>query len=444
MNPFRDFWERHDDTVRTILNQLGWFAMALVLAVIVWVVASTEDDPISERVFNSRIDIRLVNLDSDVLVVNDVPESARVTVRAPQSTWARLTASDIQVQADVKHARTGEQVVPLQAVMSLPGAVVGIEPSQVSVQLDVADRKTVPVIVGVTGEPAVGYQIRTPQPNPTEVTVYGPATLVSLVTEAYAEFPLNGERSDVNDTVSLTARGQGQRVDNVQIEPASVRVTVPIETREGFRSVSVLPNIPTSPPAGYIWRLESYEPVTITVTGPQSRLNNMAVPVLTDPIDLSNQTQSLEREVGVILPSGIEPAVEGQTIRVSIMIEAIEGFRQFDAVAIEPQGLTPGYRAVITPETVTVLISGPRFTVNGLMGEDVRVIVDVSGLLPDTYQLNPSVIVAREGISQEGISVLPRVVEVEIVAEGTPASAPGQPTPTLMPTSEAETPTPSP
>ncbi len=429
MNLARGFWDQHRDQIRALLSQMGWFIISLLLAMVVWIVATLESDPVTQREFASRIDIRLVHLDSDVLLVNQPPQSARVTVRAPQSTWSRLTKDDILVQADIGHARNGDHVIPLKAVMTMPGEVVHIEPSQIVVQLDIADRKTVPVVVGVSGEPALGYVAKQAQPDPAEVVVYGPASLVTLVAEAYAEFPLNGERLTVSDTLPLVARGQGQEVANVQMEPAAVRVTLPIETREGYRTVPVVPNIPRHPPAGYTWQLESYEPDTITVTGPQSRLDSMAVPVVTEAIDLSDKTESLELEVGVILPNDIEPAVEGQTITVRITIEAIEGFRQFDAIPIALEGLTPGYQATVSPETVALLITGPRLTVSGLTEADVRVVVDVTGLVPDTYQLNPTVSINREGIAQDKITVLPRVVEVQIIEAGAPTPATPTPTP---------------
>jgi YbbR domain-containing protein len=137
--------------------------------------------------------------------------------------------------------------------------------------------------------------------------------------------------------------------------------------------------------------------------------------VLTDPIDLSDQTETFEREVGVILPSGITPAT-GQTITVRIGIVAIEGFREFDSIPIEANGLPPGHQALITPDTVIVLITGPRLRINALSAADVHAVLDLAGLAADTYQLAPHVVIDREGISDEGVSVLPTIVEVQIIS----------------------------
>jgi YbbR domain-containing protein len=432
MSRLRDFWDRHHDELRAILNQVFWIVISLFLAVIVWIASTSESDPITQRDFPSRIKIRIINLDADVVLVNanDVLPTARVTIRAPEPTWNRLTEDNIIVQANAQHARSGEHVLPLQANLNLPGSVVDIEPSQIVVQLDVAGRRTIPVHIGLGGETAVGFEAGKPQADPTEVTVFGPASLVELVTEAYADFPLDGESANVESSLNLIARAQGQPVSNVQLEPPTVRVSVPILAREGFRTVAVLPNIQGLPPVGYTWQLETYNPQTITVTGAQNRLDNVTGVVLTDPIDLSDQTETFERELGVILPSGITPAAE-QTITVRIAIEAIEGFREFDTVPIEANGLPPAYQALVTPDTVIVLVTGPRLRINALSADDVHAVVDLAGLAPDTYQLAPHVIIDREGISDEGVSVLPTIVEVRIIntaatATSTPQESTGR------------------
>lgn len=434
------FWETYQEPLRTLLGQAGWFLISLLLALIVWIVATMESDPIIERDYTPRVDIRVVNLDPNILPVQDLPDTARITIRAPQSTWSRLTRDNIILQADFEHHGPGEYVIPLKASINLPGSVVNIEPSQLVVQLDVAAQKTVPVEIAVTGEPALGYEAGRAQAAPAEVTAFGPASLVEQVDSAYAEVPLNNARSILENTVTLRPRSQGNDVDNIELQPSVVQVTVPIAVREDFRTVSVLPNIQGRPPAGYTWQLESYEPDTIVVTGPQTRLTTMAVPVLTTPIDLTGQTASLVQEVGVILPTGIEPAAAGQTITVRISIEPIEGFRQFDALPVQLQGLASQYRAVVSPETVALLISGPRLTVTGLTEAEVRVVVDVAGLTPDTYQLNPQVVVEREGFEMDKVSMslLPKVVEVQITN-----AAPPTPVPTPADTPAERTPTPT-
>jgi YbbR domain-containing protein len=257
------------------------------------------------------------------------------------------------------------------------------------------------------------------------VRIRGPVSQVRKITDVFALVQLEGERNNLEQSLSVVPRAEEELVSSsdLVIEPETVDVTVPIQTREGFRTVAILPNIQGRPPTGYTWQVE-YTPETITVTGAQLRLDSMTVPVLTDAIDLSSQTESFERTVGVILPPLIAPATE-QTITVSITIEAIESFHQFSDIPVESQGLPPAYRATIVPDTVTVVVTGPRPIINSINTTDVRAIVDLIDLAPDTYTLAPQIVIVQEGVPQDGISVLPAVVEVQIIdTQATPTVAP--------------------
>ncbi|MBN1284885.1 MAG: hypothetical protein JXB47_05785 [Anaerolineae bacterium] len=431
----RAFWEGYGDRVEGAARQAAWFGISLLLALIIWIAATSENDPIHQRLYSGSVSIRRANLDPNMVLVNEseVAATARVTIRAPQSTWDRLRDSDIVLRADFAGLPPGDHVIPLQASLSLPGEVVSVQPSQINVQLDSRSSKTVPVSITLTGSPAVGFEAREPQPALAEVKVIGPASLVGLVTQAYANVPIDDASASVQATPSLAARtADGQSVDNVQFEPTSVDVTVPIQLREGFKRLSVQPRIVGRPPVGYTWQVASYTPETITVTGSQTRLNNLTGAAVTEPIELWDQTETFERNVSVVLPRDIMPVTE-ETIRVRIIIDAVEGLKEFENVTVEVRGLPPDYRAEITPSTVTMYVAGPRPVVDALTDADVHARVDLTGLEPDTHQLQIEPIIAVEGFDPGQISLLPSVVTVQIIDTGAPTStATITPAPTII------------
>jgi hypothetical protein len=86
------------------------------------------------------------------------------------------------------------------------------------------------------------------------------------------------------------------------------------------------------------------------------------------------------------------------------------------------QGLRPGLMPIASPEVVEVILSGPRPRLSSLLPEDVRVIIDLSDMrLGDEAQVEP-VVVAPEGITVE--SIIPSVVQVQMVREPTPTPQP--------------------
>jgi hypothetical protein len=84
---------------------------------------------------------------------------------------------------------------------------------------------------------------------------------------------------------------------------------------------------------------------------------------------------------------------------------------------------------------VVVLVSGPLPVLDQLKKEDVRVILDVTGLEPGTYSLTPQVSLLPEKLRAE--SVLPAQIEVVITVGVTPSVTPGTPTPTPTATPSA-------
>lgn len=438
MSTLRDllqsFWEANADQIEATARQLAWFAISLLLGLIIWIAATSENDPILERLYPGNVAIRRANLDPNMVIVNEneLPTTARVTIRAPQSSWDRLRESDIVVRADFGQLSPGDHVLPLKTSLSLPGEVVSVQPSQINVQLDTRSSKTVPVVVTPTGDPAVGFEVQEPQPSVAEVKVIGPASLVELVTEAHAEVSIEDASTSVQATPRLVAYTEDQQIiESVQFEPASVDVTVPIQLREGFKRLAVQPDIVGRPPLGYTWQVASYTPETITVTGTQARLGSMSGAVPTEPIELWDQTETFERNVSVVLPRSVM-AVTEETIRVRIVIEPVEGLKEFEEIPIEVRGLPSGYRAEFTPDTVTMYITGPRPVVDTLTNMDVHARVNLAGLEPNTYELPIEPVIALEGFEGQ-ISLLPSMVTVQIIDTEAPTStATVTPTPTVI------------
>jgi hypothetical protein len=151
-------------------------------------------------------------------------------------------------------------------------------------------------------------------------------------------------------------------------------------------------------------------------------LNELPGFLSTEPISLEARTEDVIERVPLELPPGVamfdpkEPAVQ-----VAIQIEPY-----YDSVSLTStltfQGLRPGLRAIASPETVEVILSGPRPRLSNLKEEDLRVILDLSELaVGDEEQLEP-LIVPPEGIVVE--TVIPSVIQVRIVRAATPTPEP--------------------
>lgn len=407
--------QRKETGRRVITTNLMWFAGSLVLAFFVWMIATLDSDPISERTFSS-IPIR-VQYDSGLVITEQRTTAATVRVRAPESTLQQLGADDIQVVADLNQLGPGEHIVNLQASVSRrarPDTV----PRRIAITLEAAQEKLVPVEAVITDPLPRGFEIEggSPQLETSQVLVSGPQSMVEQVTAARVVLNLSQRRNPFSDDLRLLpVNANGAIVDDVSIDPPTIQVTVPVQARSDIRQVSVTPNIlATTLPAGYALTSIDYDPQVILISGPPDALENAPGTVFTGPIDLTDRTSSFQVTSTVLLPNERLFVLGNQTVSVSVSIAPLLSSRQFDRVRVETLGLDARYQASFAPTEVTILLAGPQILLDTLETDDVRAVIDLNGLSEGNYQLAPDAVINADRTRLTNISMLPAEIDVVI------------------------------
>jgi YbbR domain-containing protein len=401
-----------------------WFAGSMALAFFVWVIASLQSDPVQERLFRN-IPIQ-VDLSPGLVITEQSRDAVTVTVRGPQSTLDQLDTDDIEVRADLNSLGTGLHRVNLEARVSRRASV-DTSPLQITVTLEEASEQFKPVMVVTTTEPPAGYELSTGSPilDVNQVLVSGPLSKVDQVSAARITLDLQEERSSFQGDYRLVPIDiDGNPVSNVILDPSTIHIAVEVEPRPDIREVRVTPNILAETiPDGYALTEITYDPQVILVSGSPERLENAPGTFFTDPIDLAGHTSSFEQDVTVQIPDENLFIVSAQNIRVSIGITPLIASRQFDRIPIQVFGTDEGFEAALAPDEVTVLITGPQLLVQGLETNNLRVIVDLTGLGEGNYQIPPEVSISQGVTPDTNLSVLPAEIDVVIArsAEETPA-----------------------
>ncbi len=428
--------------LRRFWENIGTLLLAFLLAALVWVVAVNEENPVETNKLAQPVPIELLGKPDDMLIIGSVISSTQVELSAPRLTWEKLSARQVRVTADVSDLAPGTYTIALNATTSETNArILSIEPDEITITLERSATREIPVEVTLLGEPAAGYEAEQPQLSSDTVTVSGPSSAVGRVSGIVARLSIEGLRGDFRGTVNfIPVDSAGNPVSGVTLTPDSAQVTVPITQREGYRDVAVKLVITGQVASGYQVTNITVAPNFITVASSDPRLvEQMPGFVNTLPLDISGASDDVVRRLPLELPAGV--TVDGeQVVLVQVNIAAIEYSLQVERV-LEMRGLSVGLSATTSPETVDVLLLGPLTVLDGLSLEDVRVILDLEGLGPGTYQVTPQVEVLPEGLRAE--NVLPSQVEV-IVVLGTPT-----PSPTLEPEAAIDltatvTPTPRP
>lgn len=415
-----------------LMNNVLWFLVSLVIAFSIWVAATFDRNPIEQRPYNT-LPIQVLLDDGMIQVEGGAtrPTTARVTLSAQRSVLnalAQAAATEIIVRADLRGREPGVHTVDLTVEVLRPAALVDIQPLRVEYEIDRIEERQIPVEVAITAEPPVGYERSSPVLSLGQVLVSGAARNVSQVTSARLEIDLSQQRETLTEAFPVVAvNAEGQEVDNVQVEPEAVNVTIEISTPDDVRPVPVTLDINTTTlSAGYVLTSATrYEPEVVLVTGPPELLANLTI-LRTEPISLEGRTEDFEISVPVVLPSRRLSLVGEQTmINVYVGIAVRTDSRQFQAVRVEVFGLAEDHTIELTPSEVSVLLTGPQPMIVELDPDDVVATINVEGLRAGVYQLVPSVAVNLVQVDPQNISVFPSEIEVRIIA---PHEATEQPT----------------
>ncbi len=154
------------------------------------------------------------------------------------------------------------------------------------------------------------------------------------------------------------------------------------------------------------------------------------------PLDLTGLSDDVDIRATLNLPEGVTLAGE-ESVLVRLSIAALEGSLPI-SLPVEVIGLSPEFQAIVSPETVELLLIGPLPILNNLNPAGIRISVDVSGLEPGIYQIEPVVDLLPSQV--QVASILPEQVEVTI---GPAPTATITPRVTLRPGS-TPSPTPTP
>jgi YbbR domain-containing protein len=412
-------------------NQVVSFTISLILAIMLWGWVTQIQDPFDSKTLAGNT-IQVGSLPEDLQIVTSLPD-ARVTLEGARSQVQPIRQSDITVTADTSSVTgPGTYQVPV-LVSGADVSKVTVDPGQITLQVDERMSRVVPVKVS-TGESmseAIGNEI---VPSVSQVTVSGPRSAVERVTEVI--LPVTLDEAQVSDYDSLVTPyavdAEGLRINEVEILPSTIPVTVEVQRRG--KSISVIPNITGVPAEGYTIQVRRALPDTIVVDGPEEALADLLF-VNTEAVDVTDATRSISTTVGIAdLPEGvtiIDPP-NGQ-IEVRVAIEDTSTSSQtLTGLPIAVLGLEPGLTAEIEPTSISIQVSAPLDILQIMTPSDITVLVDLTGLEPGTHVIVPEVTLPSGATWASGDPNAARIIVVisedpnatPVVVSATPQATP--------------------
>jgi YbbR domain-containing protein len=402
------------DGLKKWLKDLPTLILSFLLAVAVWISAVTAADPNETRQYPMPVRVEVLGLDPGLSLIGEIPETVTVKMTAPSSTWTMLlnTTDVVKAFIDLSGKKVGDYEIKIKTQLETrPVDIVSVEPAYVSIHLENSSSVNMPIKLTAEGEPAIGYHLGNPTFSETVANITGPESLIAQVSQVTAKINVEQAIQTLSQEVKLQAIDEdGKPIDNLSIAPDNVTITVPIEPEGGYRNVAVKAIVSGQLAPGYRLTNITVLPPTVTVFSEDTQLvGQLPGYIETSVISIAAAKSDIDIGVSLKLPSGVT-VVGDQTVTVHIGITSIENSITIQSIKVEVVGLPDGMTATISPEYVSVIVSGPLYLLNQLTSTQVHVSVDLTGKQAGTYQITPDAGVTISELRIE--SILPGTIEI--------------------------------
>ncbi len=423
------FWRRSLGAVRETPRLL---LISFVLGVAIWILVTEEENPTRSGLLPAPIEVVAVNVGREVAVANALP-SASIRIAAPDERWDSLTSANFRAIVDLNGLSAREQTVPVRVeVNDARGVrVISVEPPAILVNLEQIVTRRVPVDARIVGALPRGFAAGEAVPEPANVEVSGPESLVDLVVSAGADINVTGLTVGISQSLRLVSRGAGGgEIRGVTIDPPNVQIDVAIEQTVLTRTVPLGVELLGQPAPGYRVEDVQIQPGVFDVEGSFDVLQTIDSLSLGQVL-LDGARANLSVARSPSLPPGVS-AVSDEGVDVIVSIAPIRGSV---AIPIVPRlvGIPSGLQGALGQLVITVVVEGDLPVLNALDPGDVLAEVDASGLRPGVSLVDVDV-EAPPGVTVSEVRPAQLELTLRTIARPTPTPTP---TPAATPSPEA-------
>lgn len=380
---------------KALTANIGFKILALVFSIALWMIVVNVDDPEQTKTFTATVQVINENVLTDQGKYYTLTDGNTVSFRvtAQRSVLERLSSSDFTATADMNYLEDDERI-PVDITVNRYASSVRISAQRLYLKVEVGDEMDARFSVRgeTTGDPADGFAVDEVSVVPNVISVRGPAEYVSKIESVRAYCDVTGRNMDTSETVvPVFYDADGKEVDTTRLQVGVDTVDVYVEI-VSVKEVPIVVETSGSLADGLELTGITTDPATVMIKGESSELNrvtNITIPA--SVISLSDITQDLTTTVDITsyLPEGVT-LLDSQDAQVSVKVGvAGETTQEFDVPVdnISVRNLERGYTTSFSASTVKVSITALQSELSRLSANSITGYVDVSGLVPGTYNL---------------------------------------------------------
>lgn len=326
-------------------------------------------------------------IDDEKYVVSGVPEvvtmSLTGTVSVVQST---VTQRNFDVYVDLEGLSPGTHTVPIKHDGVSSRIDVSFEPENIEVTIEERGSGTYDVAVDYSNldQMPEGFEIASATVTPQQVEITSAQSVIDRISSVKAFVDVEGikESMTLTDVPVRIYDNEGNQM-NARIEPGTV--TVDLEVINPNKEVPIDVTTSGELPDGVRLIETSVEAENVTVYAPSSQLEDIEQ-VETEPIDLSEITETTTLEVALLVPDNAT-SLSRETIDVTVEVEE-ETETTLENIDITIDNVTDGLNATfVSPESgqIAVTFSGFPSDLEAMDVDQLDLVVNANNLEAGEY-----------------------------------------------------------
>jgi len=385
-----------------VFKDIGWKILALLSAVLLYLIIIYVDNPYQKRSFSRPIIYINENVltERGFIILNRDKRPLSVQV----SIWAKL--QDLENLLGVP---TFTAVVDLSAIdesynnwlrepISLPINInlppeytkMGSTPEKVTIYIDKVISEPRPVELNITGTVKDGYENMAALYLDT-VTVTAPESVIRTISRIGADIDIEGADKDV---VVNEAELHVYDADNKDITPAvtlsmeKIRVEIPVYP---IKTVPVIARIAGNPAPGYWVSEEIPSPKTVDLVGPADALAEINE-IKLEPIPLNGVTSDISQDFNIWeYLKGTRLSIRSNgvfNVNVTVKIDK-EARKHLDVLPANINFIRENTSLLtqLPAAPISVVIQGPENAIGGITSDNLHGELDLTGLSPGIYDV---------------------------------------------------------
>lgn len=374
------------------MKNMGLKLGSVFLAVILWLVVTSINDPTETHSYNN-IPVKLLNVEliTDSGQVYEVLDGSdiisRVSIRAPRSVHKELKEENIIATADVRELSSLDTISIKLSTNIYATKVTSITGSTDTVKLNIEDKRSKALTLRATtsGKVEEGYLIGEVTTDQNLVRISGPQSVIDQVVRASADVNVSGMTSDIVTNAEIKLYdAEDREVNNANITQNIKSVGVKVSILQKA-SVQVHFNISGEPAQGFraTGEIEGNDS-TVVLAGKSNVIRGVSsIEIPAEVLDITDQTEDYTAEVDIreYLPDNLFLANAADAVKtVTVRIEPeVSKKLEIRGEKVRVTNVPEGYNASIAglEESFVIEVIGLSKDVAGLQASSISGVVDI-------------------------------------------------------------------